>query len=214
MRVTVITPSIRPKGLEITQKCLQEQTFKDFEWLTEIGLGQKHDFNKAMNRMLKRAKGELIVILQDYIKIPEDGLQKFWESYQNDTNTFLTAPVGKVKTLDYDGKIKWDWRNQPEAKMNWTMWEIDWGACPKEAIYKIGGFDEELDQYWSFDNVNVGCRADLAKYKFLNVIDNKALAYDHDAFIPHPFRKDYNPDFHNERLDEFRRGKTIDFLNS
>ena len=33
MKISVITPSIRPEGLKILQECLAQQTFKDFEWL-------------------------------------------------------------------------------------------------------------------------------------------------------------------------------------
>jgi hypothetical protein len=70
MKISVLTPSIRPQGLAITQQCLTEQTFTDFEWLTEIGLPNRgHDLNSAYNRMLKRANGELVVSLQDYIKV-------------------------------------------------------------------------------------------------------------------------------------------------
>jgi hypothetical protein len=80
------------------------------------------------------------------------------------------------------------------------MWEIDWGAAPLDALKKIGGFDEALDQYWSSDNVSVGHRANLAGYKFKCLTDNRAIALDHDAFMEHPFRKNYNPSFTNERL--------------
>jgi hypothetical protein len=213
VKISVITPSIRPKGLEITQKCLKEQSFTDFEWHVELGLGTKHDFNQAMNRMIRRSTGELIVILQDYIKIEPDALQKCWDLYQNNKQAFVTFPVGKSKTLEFDNP-QWDWRKSPDSEMDWQKWEIDFGMCSKEALYNIGGFDEELDRYWSFDNVNVGYRAFLAGYFFLKDITNCAIAYDHDSFIEHPFRKNYNPTFHNNRLSQFESGKKIDFLNS
>src|ERR1035437_8527622 len=89
MKISVITPSIRCEGLKIVQQSLEKQTFQDFEWLTEIGIpGRGHDLNAAYNRMLRRAKGELIVSLQDFIKAPPQYLQKFWDAYQ------------KVKTVD------------------------------------------------------------------------------------------------------------------
>lgn len=214
VKISVITPSIRPKGLEITQESLKAQTLQDFEWLTEIGLGTKHDFNQAMNRMIRRSEGELIVILQDYIKIGPDALQEIWDAYVANPDTFFTCPVGKVNNLEFSGNPKWDWRNHEASEMGWQMWEIDFGACPRSCLFAIGGFDEELDRYWSCDNVNVGCRAHMAGYKFMKLIRTKSLAYDHDAFIEHPFRANYNPKFHNERLDAFRRGLRIDYLNS
>lgn len=210
--ISVVTPSIRPKGLEIIQDCLKKQTLQDFEWLVELGLGKEYDLNRAQNRMLRRAKGELIVFLQDFIQIPNNGLESFWNAYQSDKNTFFTAPVGK--TLDYKD-ISWDWRTSPGASMDWTMWEIDWAAAPLKAIRQIGGFDEWLDgKTWTFDNVNVGCRADMAGFKFKNLMENKAIAYNHDAVMPHPFRSNWHPEHHNERLNFFRHGNKIDYLKS
>lgn len=208
MRISVITPTIRPEGLVELQRCLAEQTFTDFEWLVEVGLKKEHDLNKAFNKMVKRAKGELLVFYQDYIRIEKDGLQKFWDAYQKDKNTFFTAPVGK--SLDYTNP-KWDWRHYKFGEIDWDKWEIDWGACPKDAMYKIGGFDEYLDNFWSCDNLNAGCRADIEGFKFMN-IDNPSVAYDHDAEIEHPFRKDFKPLFNNERMKEFREGLKINYL--
>lgn len=210
MRISVLTPTIRPEGLKPNQEALERQTLKDFEWLVEVGIpGRGHDLNAAFNRMLKRAKGELIVIMEDWTKCLPTGLENFWNAYQENKDTFFTAPLGK--TLDWK-EIKWDWRAYQEAKAKWDTWEIDWGAAPKDALFKIGGFDEELDMYWSCDNVNVGFRADLAGYKFANLFENPAMAYDHDAVSEHPFRKDFNPDFNNQRMTQFRDGLKINYL--
>ena len=202
MKISVLTPSIRPHGLEITRQSLLAQTFKDFEWLVDINWTGEHDLNASLNRLLKRSRGEIVVILQDYIKIEPDALQRLVDTFKGN---FTTYPVGKTDTLDYSGQVKWDWRKHNIKEIHWQQWEIDFGACPRDALVSIGGFDEELDRYWSCDNVNVGCRADLAGYKF-ECIGITAIAYDHDAFIEHPFRKNYNPNFNNERMDLFRRG--------
>lgn len=212
MKISVITPSIRPEGLEIVQECLKRQTFTDFEWLVEVGLGKEHDLNKAFNKMLRRAKGELIVIYQDWIKIQDNGLELFWNEYQKTPDMFLTAPVGKQQYKDFLGNVNWDWRYYKEGSIDWLNWEIDWGAASLALLKQIGGFDETLDKYWSFDNVNVACRANLAGFKFTNVIENKSVAYDHDAHLEHPFRSKYNPEFHNSRLEQFRHGKKINYL--
>ncbi len=220
MKISVITPSIRPKGLEITQKSLANQTFTDFEWLVEIGLKREHDLNKGFNKMLKRAKGELIVFLEDFTSVKPDYLQKWWDAHLKYPDTFFTAPLGKTQNLEYQPPVQWDWRawthKEGESEFmpcTWNTWEIDNGACPLEALKKIGGFDEQLDKYWSCDNVNTGCRADLAGYKFLNYFGNPAIAYDHDAFMPHPFRKDFNPSFNNERMKQFRAGLKINYVS-
>lgn len=177
---------------------------QDFEWLVEVGLTNTEgsDLNAAYNRMIRRAQGELVVSVQDYIKIPEDGLEKFWQAHKEDEK-FYTAPVGKVPNERADPY--WDWRNHQEGDVNWKQWEIDYGAAPFEALKDIGGFDERLDECWGFDNVNVGLRAKLAGYEFGNVSDNKAVAIDHDFHMDHPHRDKRNPDLHNRLLNDIRR---------
>lgn len=213
-KISVITVSIRPKGLEITQKGLALQSFQDFEWLQEISIPEKgHDLNAAYNRALRRAKGTLVVSLQDYIKITPQYLEKFWKAYEKDPKSLFTAPVGKVDNLEYTGSPKWDWRAFEDAKPKWMHWEIDSGAAPLAILKEIGGFDEELDGKWSCDNLSVGWRAHLAGYTFKNIFDNPSIAYDHDAFIEHPFRKDFNPQFNHYRMRQVEMGDLkIDYL--
>ena len=91
IKITVVTPTIRPSGLEVMRESLKNQTFQDFEWLVEVNYSGKHDLNAAFNKMIKRAEGELIVFYQDYTKIKKDGLQKFWDAYQKDKDTLFTA---------------------------------------------------------------------------------------------------------------------------
>lgn len=213
IKISVLTPTIRGKeALQPNAESLAAMTFPpdEVEWLTEESDGTKHDLNAAFNRMLRRAKGELIVFMEDFTKATTNGLIKFWEAYQREPNVFWTAPLGK--TLDWK-EIKWDWRAYADAvDTTYNCWEIDWGAAPKKALFEIGGFDEELDKYWSCDNVNVGYRAYLNGYKFKNLFDNPAVAYDHNATIPHPFAKDFNPQFNKERMESFRPGEKLPYL--
>lgn len=206
--ISVITPTIRPEGLKVVSDSLKKQTFKDFEWLIEVNVSGVPDLNKAMNRMIRRAQGDLIVSVQDFLELPEDGLEKFWEAHLLNSRAFFTAPVG----ITHDWKnIKWDWRIQKE-KCSWQEWEIDWGATPRQALIKMGGFDENLDEYWGFDNVNVALRAELHNYDFVCLKDNKAIAYDHNKDMKHPFMHLRNVDYHNYRLDQIRMGQFEGFL--
>lgn len=209
-KISVLTPSIRPAGLEILQKSLINQGFTEFEWIQDIGLGDKHDLNQAWNRMIRRAQGELIIFYQDYISIEPDGLQHFWDAYQANPKTIFTAPVGKSKKLDFTDP-EWDWRHYKFGEIDYTRCEMDWGACPRQALLDIGGFDEELDNYWSMDNISVCKRAEMLGWKFMN-IDNPAVAYDHDAFIEHPFRKDYKPVFSNLRMEEYKDNPKLPYI--
>lgn len=196
--------------MEQLQESLRKQTFKDFEWLTEVSFPEKgHDLNASFNRMIRRAKGELLVFYEDYTTVPENFLEKCWELYQKEPKTFWTFPVGK--TLDWENII-WDWRKDTNGEIEYVGWEADLACAPLKALQDIGGFDEELDQYWSGDNLNVALRASLLHYKFKVYNGIQGIAYNHDKVIEHPFRKDYNPRFNSIRMDMFRRGLTINYL--
>lgn len=196
---------------------LKSQTFREFEWLVDINVTGEHDLNASFNKMIKKAQGELVVFYEDFTKIPPDGLAKFWKAYQENPNTAFTAPLGKVN--NWGDSPRWDWRayKQDDSQTDytncrWDTCELDWGAIPKKMLYDVGGFDEELDAHWSCDNVNLGCRLDIAGYKFKTVFTNPAIAYDHDAHIAHPFRAKFKPIFNNMRMDEFRNGLKINYL--
>lgn len=185
-KISVLTPSIRPEYLGMTYESLKKQTFKDFEWLIEVDFpSDKFLLPQAMNKMLKRAQGEIIVILQDCITVEENFLQHINDTYTGD---FVTYPLGK----EQDGGIKWDWRKfslrQQKEYIEPQCWESDIACAPKKAFYDIGGYDETFCNGWSWDNVEVAYRAEAAGYKFR--CDNQVwgIAFDHDKAIEHPFR--------------------------
>lgn len=195
-KVSVLTPSIRPEGLKVVQKSLERQTFKDFEWLVEIGLPARGcDLSASLNRMLKRAKGDRIVMLQDYIKIEDDALEKVAQH-----SDFVTYPVGK--TLDWN-VVTWDWRDAGEFReIEYMHWEADWASAPRQAFFDIGGYNEKFDEGWSWENVDVAYRAEKMGYKFYCDPSVRAIAYDHDAKIEHPFRGKNE----NQSLAEMTKG--------
>jgi hypothetical protein len=117
MKISVITPSVRPEMIEMVGRCLKRQTFQDFEWL--IGApasmassfeerllnlqpytfvpeppkkeGDYYGLNKAWNALFRQVQGELIVDYMDGIWIPPDALEKFWFHYQQNPKSCVTA---------------------------------------------------------------------------------------------------------------------------
>ena len=199
------------------RESLMNQTFRDFEWLIDVNVTGKHDLNNSFNKMIKRAKGELIVFYEDFTKIMPDALERWWKAYQEHPEVLFTAPLGKVS--NWNDKPQWDWRagKQKEDQTDYTdcLWrccELDWGAIPKKILYDIGGFDERLDQYWSMDNVSIGKRAELLGYKFKCLFTNPAVAYDHDLHIKHPFREFFNPEKVNPIIATYDSNPRLDYL--
>lgn len=221
MKISVLTPTIRPDGLAIMQESLKAQTLKDFEWLVDINTTGEHDLNASFNRLIKRATGELLVFYEDWTKITPYGLERFWKAYQDNPNTLFTAPLGKVDDVrDLGEAPRWDWRARKQTEdqsdytdCRWQTCELDWGAIPKDIMYAIGGFDEELDKWWSMDNVSVGKRAYLNGYQFKCVFTNPAIAHDHDKFSKHPFRERFNPAEANLRIESYNPLERLHYLD-
>lgn len=205
-KITVVTPTIRPAGLDSIHKALEKQTLQDFEWLVEVGCPWKgHDLNAAMNRMLRRAKGELVVSIQDYITFSPEALEKMYEMHVEEPLAFITFPMGKIQP---NGDIKFDWRAGGEyRRIAGFEWETDYAMAPLEMFKAIGGYDEDYDQGWSWDNVSVGIRGELAGWVPAVFPGLKAAAIDHDAILKHPFRgKKENGELHSRKEAEYRSG--------
>lgn len=193
--------SVRPEGLKPVRDALLKQTFTDFEWLVDINWTGKVDFNQASNRLLKRAQGELVVFVQDYVELPKTGLEDYWKAHKAKP-AFYTCPVSKYD----DENESWDWRKNVVGKIGWQEWEIDCGAAPKDILFATGGFDEELDKYWGYDNLSVALRADMKGFEFYNLQYIEARAFDHNKHHKHEFRHLQNVDFSNTRLEYIRQG--------
>ena len=189
MRISVITPTIRPQYLDITKKCLEEQTFSDFEWIIEPGLTRwGYTLPKDWNKAIAKAKGEIVVMLQDCIKVEPDFLEKIDELHRGSPNSLFTYPVGKVN--NFEETPSWDWRNFFERReIDPNHWEIDLASAPLEVFYEVGGFDEEFCKGWSWENCEIAYRINaLKKYKFECVPEIKGIAIDHDAVEIDSFR--------------------------
>lgn len=176
--ISIITCSIRPQYLYITEDCLARQTFKDFEVIYEIDEpSDKFLLPKALNKALAKAKGEIVVMLQDCITIPDDFLQYVSDNYKGQ---FVTYPMRKGQ--------EWDWRKNNKREIQPQEWEADLASAPLKAFYDIGGYDEAFCDGWSWENVEVAYRAKCAGYQFFCDNGTSGTAIDHDKEVKHPFR--------------------------
>jgi hypothetical protein len=198
-KISVLSASIRPEGLEVTRQSLLAQTFRDFEWIVDINWTGEPDLNTSYNRMLRRANGDLMVSLQDHISIAPDALQRAWDYYVAHPDRFVTFPVSQGEA------DKWDWRGAlPEHQAREMDWECDFGMAPMKALKEIGGFDEHLDSLtWGYDNVNVGVRACMAGYTIWSYPEIRAIGAPHERKT---FRDKQRAIWHNMRLEEIRSG--------
>lgn len=175
MKISVVTPTIRPDGLGVVFKSLQKQSFKKFEWL--VGSPQPwlltsnyfkdknfktrwipDDFtggfwslNRIYNKMFKEAKGEIIVSLQDWIHIPPDGLERFLGAFKEVGEAIISGVGDQYERLNEFGKPEVKIWSDPRKNDNGLYEcypndaEWNWCAFPKKFIFEVGGMDEGLD---------------------------------------------------------------------
>jgi len=168
--ITVITPSVRPEGLEMNRKCLEKQDFRDFEWIVvspfeyekaDVWLKdpprEKGDFwalCKAWNLAYANAKGELIVNYQDLIWMPPDTLSRLYYHFKNSPRTLVTTVGHQYTETDEFGKpqnLVW---KDPRARTDQGTFyltypsEMEMTLCsvPRKAILDCGGIDEAYDK--------------------------------------------------------------------
>lgn len=208
MKISVLTPSIRSAGVDIVRETLKNQTFKDFEHIVRLSEpGPVPDLCHAWNSAIRESKGELLVFLEDYTRIEPDGLEKMWLRYQEDPEVGWTAPLGKVQA--WGETPRWDWRvdRSDGAYTAWYEFEIDWACLPRKGMLEVGGFDEDYDSGFSWENCDLGYRLFKLGWGFKVDTKNRAIAWDHDAHIPHPYRHKPNKDLWTGKKYEIEQGK-------
>ncbi len=170
MKISVITPSVRPHFLPIIEKCLRRQDFTDFEWIVTSPIEittvkpdlllkdppkQEGDFYtlcKGWNKAYAHAKGELIVNIQDGIWFDPTILSKFWFHYQNKPRSLVSAIGHQYDSFDDRGvPLNKVWHD-PRSKTGVSFEEVPpseiefcMSSIPKQALLECGGFDEEYD---------------------------------------------------------------------
>lgn len=188
-KITVITPTVRPEGLEVVKKALKRQTFTDFEWIIVTSVSvieldrildhypykyvseppkDKEDvwtLNKAYNKAIANAKGELIVSWQDYTYAKPDTLEKFWFHYTQEPKTLVTGVGNKYQDDTWTVQT---WKDPREREDQGTYYpcffsdcEFNLCAVPTAAFYACGGFDESLDRYFGMDGYSVVDRLNM-----------------------------------------------------
>lgn len=203
MKVSVVTPTIRKEGLEIVSKSLQNQTYKDFEWLIGAKFDPKipeatwiHDdfdkgywtLNRIYNSLFQFSVGDLIISLQDWIYIPPDGIEKFVDAYA-ETNGIISGVGDQYERIGKYGKPEVKiWSDPRKNTNNGTFYECypndaewNWCAIPKQAIIDIGGMDEQLDFLgYGGDQLQAVERMDACGWKFYLDQTNESYTVRHN----------------------------------
>jgi hypothetical protein len=172
MKITIVTPSIRPNGLLVASSAVVKQDFRDFEWLIGSPFVPKIDsdhvpnfkwveddftggfwnLNRIYNKMFKEATGDIIVSWQDWVWAPPDGLRKFVDAIESVEKGIVSGVGDQYEKM---GKFKPEvkiWSDPRKNLNNGSFYECfpndaewNWCAFPREYIVRVGGMDEQLD---------------------------------------------------------------------
>jgi len=260
MSISLIYVSNRYGGLDILKFNLKRQTFQDFELIFVDGLYDKRKdivpeyfknfkvkhipdvdlkpeegyitkLARCDNQAYKACDGELIVHLQDYIYVPQDGLQKYWDTYKLHPNALVTGishqyyhPT-KEKVVNEEGLTSvygFEYREKPEI-ISWfdprcdrsesylgirkaqpVEWELNWASIPKKVIYDLGGMDESYDKHgFGYDNTNIATRASFLGYPIYLDSSNEVFCISHDTYWVNEYKlKGLQPHYYHQELME------------
>lgn len=231
--LSVITATNRPERLQITKDCLDTQTFQDFEWIvvcpekTSFGKwvadppkkeGDVYALNKAMNAGIKASQGDLLIRIDDSIWFSADALAKFYAHYQFNPQACVSGVGDQYDQLDENGKpchkVWIDPRKRSDLgtfyETNPEDWEANYASFPRSLIYEIGGWDEDMDQYYSWDNVAVAYRLSQVGARFYLDQTNESFSFQHGRPKDWSDKDWIHHDFHNYVN---QRGLKLDYLS-
>ncbi len=220
-KISVITCSVREAGLPLIAYALAKQNFTDYEWVVDTmsvkNPGDYWGVYKAYNRAVKRARGELIVSVQDYTSFNPDALDKFWTHYQDDPKGIVSG-VGNKYADDTWTVMTWKDPRERDDKPSFGPCipeEIEWNFCsiPKAAIYAVGGFDEWGDKYSSLCGLDVIMRLGIqGGWMFYLDQTNKTYSLEHGRLPNWEENIPFNGPW-QERLKEYVKNPVLHYLD-
>ncbi len=175
---SVIIPSNRRGGYALARESLAKQAFTDmgladfevlagypgkdeviwteldprWRWIHDGFEGGYWSLNRIYNKLFKEARGQVIVTLQDFIRVPPYGLQRFYNAYQATGGALITGVGNLYLDLDHlEGSVCWvdprkKWYSGTKLRPCRAQdHEWNWACMPRGAIEEIGGMDEDLD---------------------------------------------------------------------
>lgn len=219
-KVAVLTVSRRRGWEKLAAESLSGQTFQDFSYvLVHKDLYEPHiwkdqqtrvehpskrvsNLNRALNQglnvIIRNWDVDYVIFYQDFIELPPDCFEKLLALASPDT--FVTTC-----TPNYDGSDdgRYTGVDVPRPCLP-EEWEANVAIAPMAVIRELGGFDEEYDDGWSWDNVNLAERAAMLGCKFVIDESNRPKLFPHD--MPSEALQ-LNGAFHEQRMAQIRAGE-------
>lgn len=192
---SVLTVSKRTGWEQQAEHCIAIQTEKPQKWfiVQEGALPQRKTFdewkeriipappktrasnlNASLNAGLRLIDTDYVIFYQDFIELRSDCFEKLLGVA--DERTFVTTC-----TPNYDGSNDSRyWGLDAPRPCSPNEWEANVAIAPMKMVRELGGFDEEYDNGWSWDNVNLAERAAMLGARFILDESNRPKLYPHE----------------------------------
>lgn len=177
--VTLLTVSKRTGWEEKARQSVASQTLQPDEWVivtecyedtkvlsdvaTVIKAPPKTKFsnlNASLNEGMRHCKCKHVVFYQDFIDLEPDTIEKLVEA------SSISGFIGTL-TINDDGSLDGRYQRMDCLRpCEPGEWEANVAIAPLKVLYELGGFDEDYDNGWSWDNVNVAERAKMLGHRF------------------------------------------------
>jgi len=210
---SVLTVSKRRNWRKLAQKQIQGQTIQPEQWIViqeRVNAPPKirvSNLNASLNHGLRQVKSDYVIFYQDFIELSPDCFAKLLK---------LAGPKIFVTTCtpNYDGSddIRYTGVDKPRFCKP-QEWEANVSIAPMEIIRQLGGFDEEYDNGWSWDNVNLAERAAMLGCKFIIDESNRPKLLPHEQTSKLGMQP--NGEFHAKNMRAIRIGSKplkLDYL--
>lgn len=176
----VVVDGYKDDRSEIMREVCERHGIKNYQYLRDPKPKVKRRYNwiHANNLAYKKATGDVLVWLQDFVLMPSNALRHFNADYSHNPNA-LVAPTDKyykpLVNLNLDSEdwfngevnipLKELWsniRNDVKGRRRSTDpfdFEMNFGMIPKHIVEKLNGFWEFLGDGFGYDNTDIAFRA-------------------------------------------------------
>jgi glycosyltransferase involved in cell wall biosynthesis len=141
---------------------------------------------RANNLAWKAMKGELLVFLQDFILMPQNGIEQLVDIYRHNPDALIAPTDVRYLCSEPDRTNKEDWWNGKTdvlTTLDWTNarnlnlgmresenpfeFETNYAAMPKKILDELNGFWEFFDDGLGYDNTEICLRAFKLGYRLI-----------------------------------------------
>lgn len=220
--ISIITPTVRPEGLDLVKKALKKQTYTDYEWIVVMPEGERSPndvwtLNKDYNRAIRQSKGDLIVSWQDYTSTPPDTLERFYAHFELEPKTIVTAVGNKYSDESFSVVMWQDPRIRSDQGTYYPcFWnDIEFNLCSisRKALYDVGGFDESMDTRYGYDGISVLDRLNrVGGYDFK--IDQTIRSYSTEHGRPSKWDENNWQTHYHEKGTEYAINPRLPYLDN